>query len=62
MKAGKTTDDETNGTADEEIANFMSCFAILASPSRNNRRNSSSQKNRSKFYCLSFPSSGISSE
>lgn len=40
MKAGKTTDDETNGTADEEIANFMSCFAILASPSRNNRRNS----------------------
>jgi len=30
-------DDETTGTADEDIANFMSCFAILSSPSRNNR-------------------------
>jgi hypothetical protein len=33
-----STDDEAAGTADEDIANFMSCFAILSSPSRNNRR------------------------
>lgn len=33
-----TTDDETAGTGDEDMANFMSCFAILASPSRTNRR------------------------
>ncbi|CAF1082876.1 unnamed protein product [Rotaria sordida] len=34
-KINTITDDET--TADEDIANFMSCFAILSSPSRNNR-------------------------
>ncbi|CAF4309025.1 unnamed protein product [Rotaria sp. Silwood2] len=34
-KLSTVADDET--TADEDIANFMSCFAILSSPSRNNR-------------------------
>ncbi len=36
-KMNTVTDDETTATADEEIVNFMSCFTILSSPSRNNR-------------------------
>ncbi|CAF4922767.1 unnamed protein product, partial [Rotaria sp. Silwood1] len=32
-----TINDDEAAAADEDIANFMSCFAILSSPSRNNR-------------------------
>ncbi|CAF3320973.1 unnamed protein product [Rotaria socialis] len=35
VKTSPTNDDEA--TPDEDMVNFMSCFAILSSPSRNNR-------------------------
>ncbi|CAF1341909.1 unnamed protein product, partial [Didymodactylos carnosus] len=44
-----STDEES--TPNEEIANFMSCFSILASPSRN-RSASAEQRNRSQMSTL----------
>ncbi|UJR27171.1 hypothetical protein I4U23_008468 [Adineta vaga] len=37
VKTNAIQDDETNTAADEDMANFMSCFAVLSTPSRNNR-------------------------
>ncbi|CAF0754939.1 unnamed protein product [Adineta ricciae] len=36
-KVNSANDDETNATAEEDMANFMSCFAVLSAPSRSNR-------------------------
>lgn len=38
IKTSASVDDETVPAADEEMANFMSCFAMLSTSTRSNRR------------------------